>query len=94
MEPAATPHILVVDDDKLVRRSAVRALTGAGFRATEGRDALAALAALEVGDVDGILSDIHMPEMDGLQLLRAVRARDPDVPVILITGEPSVETAI
>jgi len=77
LEPAATPHILVVDDDKLVRRSAARALTGAGFRATECRDALAALAALEVGDVDGILSDIHMPEMDGLQLLRAVRARDP-----------------
>lgn len=47
LEAPAIPHILVVDDDRLVRRSAARALTGAGFRTTECHDALVVLAALD-----------------------------------------------
>jgi len=50
--------------------------------------------ALESGSFDVILSDIDMPGMSGIQLLERVRTRDLDVPVILITGDPAIETAI
>jgi EAL domain-containing protein (putative c-di-GMP-specific phosphodiesterase class I) len=51
-------------------------------------------SAIEAASFDVILSDIDMPGMSGIQLLERVRARDLDVPVVLITGNPSVETAI
>lgn len=94
MEPNTPSHVLIVDDDSLVRRSVSRSLIGAGFRTTECADAVQALSVLDNGDVDAILSDIHMPGMDGLQFLKAVRQRDGEVPVVLITGEPTIETAI
>ncbi len=59
--------------------------------ATNGRE-----AAQRVKDesFDAIVSDISMPEMTGIELLKAVRAHDVDVPVVLMTGEPSVESAM
>jgi EAL domain-containing protein (putative c-di-GMP-specific phosphodiesterase class I) len=57
-------------------------------------DGQTALDALQRDPYDAILSDIRMPDMDGLQLLRSVRARHPDLPVVLLTGGPSLETAI
>ncbi len=88
-------RILVVDDDAIVRRSTVRVLRARGFRvesAERGQDAVALLG--QAGEFDAILSDISMPGMDGIQLLRTVRERDLDVPVILMTGDPAIETAV
>jgi EAL domain-containing protein (putative c-di-GMP-specific phosphodiesterase class I) len=53
-----------------------------------------AVAQLDAASFDVVLSDIRMPGMDGLSLLRAIRGRDLDVPVIFLTGSPTLETAI
>lgn len=96
--PTAPPRgaagaILLVDDDEMVRRALTRVLDHAGFAVTPAADGEEALAALRDGHFDVIISDISMPGMTGMQLLRAVRERDLDTPVILITGAPTVDTA-
>jgi EAL domain-containing protein (putative c-di-GMP-specific phosphodiesterase class I) len=59
--------------------------------ASDGREAV---GSMDGAELDVIVSDINMPGMDGLQLLRAVREKDLDVPVLLVTGNPNVDTAI
>jgi EAL domain-containing protein (putative c-di-GMP-specific phosphodiesterase class I)/ActR/RegA family two-component response regulator len=87
-------RVLVVDDDSLVRRSAARALENAGFIVVPLAEAQTAIEHVRRGGVDGVLSDIQMPGMDGIDLLRAVRALDSDLPVVLMTGQPALESAI
>jgi EAL domain-containing protein (putative c-di-GMP-specific phosphodiesterase class I) len=87
------PRALVVDDDPAVLRLHAHALKSAGFAVESAGDGRAALEALAQGSFDVILSDIDMPGMTGIQLLERVRAHDLDVPVLIITGSPSVETA-
>jgi EAL domain-containing protein (putative c-di-GMP-specific phosphodiesterase class I)/ActR/RegA family two-component response regulator len=85
--------VLLVDDEQRLAAAYARALQGAGFSvqlATNGKEALAQLAARRF---DVVLSDIAMPELDGIGLLRAVREHDLDVPVLLMTGKPSIDTA-
>jgi len=80
-------HILVVDDDETVRTFAGRMLEFAGHtvsRATGGREAL---ALLEIRKPDLILSDIKMPEIDGLDLFREVRLCYPELPFIGMSGD-------
>ncbi len=92
---AARGRVLVVDDDELQLRSLARHLRSAGFHvetATDGERAVQAFQ--EQGAFQAIVSDIVMPGMGGLDLLRRVREHDMDVPVILLTGAPSVETAV
>jgi len=86
------PRILIVDDDAAVARLFARVLEKYDVQWAEsgGR----AKAFLQDSSYDAILSDISMPEMDGIQFLREVRRVDLDVPVILVTGSPHVETAI
>lgn len=89
-----TKHtILVVDDDDEPRRAHERILVRAGFAvetAFNGRDALERIGST---NIDAVVSDISMPELDGIGLLRAVREVSPDLPVILVTGAPEVATA-
>lgn len=91
-QPQAT-RILVVDDDAALLRLHVRALEGAGFDVVAAADGVEAVQAIEQGAFAVILSDIDMRGLDGLKLLAHVRAHDLDVPVVLVTGSPSVETA-
>lgn len=92
---AAQPRgrVLVVEDEEPLRRLFGRMLETAGLRVVEAASGREAIAALEGGTFDAVLSDITMPNMDGMELLRAVRARDLDLPVILITGNPTIDTA-
>jgi len=89
---------LIVEDQPRVRSALVRALTGAGYACREagsGREAVAVLESLG-GDagVQVMLSDIRMPEMDGVELLRIAHERWPDLPVIMVTGVADVDTAV
>jgi EAL domain-containing protein (putative c-di-GMP-specific phosphodiesterase class I) len=87
-------RVLVADDDDALRRVHARALTKAGYHVESAEDGLAAERALARGSFDVILSDIDMPGLTGLALLERVRGHDLDVPVVLITGLPAVETAM
>ena len=86
--------VLVVDDEPDLIAAYVRALTAAGFtvdKASNGKSAIERVASTRF---DVIVSDISMPELDGIGLLRAVREIDWDVPVVLVTGGASLETAL
>lgn len=87
-------RVLVVDDDVPTARGFGRVLSAAGFSVTIAHDGNEAAALASQKSFDAILSDIAMPGMDGIALLRAVREHDLDVPVILITGGPAIESAV
>jgi len=85
---------LVADDDALVRGALARSLTATGYEVTTAANGREATELLADAQFDAVVSDIGMPEVDGIQLLRAIRQRDNDVPVVLITGAPDVATAM
>lgn len=88
-------RVLMVDDDESLLRAYERTLLLAGYvvqTATSGRAALSLLD--KDPSVDVVITDIHMPEMDGLCLLREIRGRNADLPVALVTAEPEVESAM
>jgi putative two-component system response regulator len=92
---ADTARALVVDDDVQVRRTLSRVLQALGMATLEagnGREALALLD--DQGGVPLIVSDINMPEMDGIAFLREVHRRWPDIAVIMLTGVADVSTAV
>src|SRR5580700_7374673 len=91
---AGQRSVLVVDDDDALARATQRTLTRAGFEVVVAEDGTTAAQAIMSRAFDVIVTDIQMPGMSGLDLLRVVRGYDLDVPVILMTGEPKVETAI
>lgn len=93
-DAASRGHVLVVDDDPTVRRSIDRILERAGYEVESIGDGREAVERVRDGDFNAIVSDIAMPGFDGIALLRAVRENDLDLPVILVTGEPSMTTAI
>jgi DNA-binding NtrC family response regulator len=85
---------LVVDDDALIRRSLAEMLRGEGYRVSEASTGAEALKVFAQAAPDLVVTDFNMPEVDGLQLLRELRARKPDLPVILVTGYGTVEQAV
>lgn len=91
---AESRRILLVDDDDALRRVLREQLFEAGYRVTACADGNAALGELERSGFDAVLSDIRMPGLEGVGLLRAVRERDLDLPVVLLTGMPTLESAI
>lgn len=78
--------IVLVDDDDLVREFAELALTRAGHTVLPAGSAKEALLILDRDTVDLLITDIFMPESDGLELVRKVRQRRPDLPVLAISG--------
>jgi len=86
--------ILVVDDEPTLLRGISRVLSERGYNVICERDGEAALRTFRGREFDVIVTDIAMPRMDGIQLLRQLREHDADVPVVLITGEPAVSTAV
>ena len=88
------PKILIVDDDAGTLASLSRAFALEGYTALTASSAARALERLDEEPVDAILSDVVMPEMDGLQFLAAARQKAPQVPVILMSGQASLETAV
>jgi EAL domain-containing protein (putative c-di-GMP-specific phosphodiesterase class I) len=87
------PRLLLVEDEDGLRNALVRTLSET-FDITAVADGVSAAELLVKESYDGVLSDIGLPGMSGVDLLRLVRTYDLDVPVVLMTGQPSVETAI
>jgi DNA-binding NtrC family response regulator len=87
-------RVLVVDDDDDVRAFLVRALRRRGYDVEEAGDGTAGLAAVEQRCPDLVITDMAMPHLDGLGLLRALKQAAPDLPVIVLTGHGSVENVL
>lgn len=86
--------ILVVDDEEAIREVVSTMLQAQGFECTAVSNGKAALDQIQKSSPDLILSDMVMPEMDGLKLLEWMRAHDPDVPVIMVTAMHDISTAL
>jgi two-component system response regulator AtoC len=88
--PAPSQHahgkLLVVDDEQLLRGLYARSLSRAGYEVSVAKDGLEALELVLQSRFDLVISDLHMPGLTGLQLLKAVRAHDPQLPVALVSG--------
>ena len=91
MRPAS---ILVVDDDALSLAALTDMLQRAGHDPVGAASGAQALETFRAGYFDAVITDLRMPRMDGLELLRKLRARDPSVPVVLVTAYGSVQTAV
>ncbi|BDG07891.1 EAL domain-containing response regulator [Anaeromyxobacter paludicola] len=87
-------RVLLVDDDPLVLRGYRRILEQAGHTVETSLDGAQALALAARRPFDVALTDIAMPHMDGVELLRRLRALQPDLPVLLVTATPKLESAI
>src|SRR5512138_643967 len=86
-------HVLTVDDSPSMRDMVRIALTGAGFDVRQATDGEEALALARTRSVDLILSDVNMPNMDGIELIRALRAEDAyrHTPILMLTTDGAPE---
>jgi putative two-component system response regulator len=88
------PSVLCVDDEPVILQILRRLLEVQGFEAVTCGDPQAAISTFSVGSFDVVITDIHMPGMDGLTLMRLLREKQPELPVVVVTGHGTVETAI
>ncbi len=86
--------ILLVDDENGLSALLEEVVREEGFRARKVQSGMEAIAALEEEAFQLIITDLRMPEMDGLELLRRIRERDPQIGVIVMTAFASLETAV
>jgi EAL domain-containing protein (putative c-di-GMP-specific phosphodiesterase class I) len=86
--------VLLVDDDPALLRTYARLIRRGGHAVQVAGNGREALDRLRSGHFDLVLTDIDMPLLDGISLLREIRALNPSLPVVLITGNPSVRTAV
>lgn len=93
-KPAAGASILIVDDELAICRSCRDVLTGENYGVDFALSAKEAIALIEKKSYDLILTDLKMPEIDGIGLLEHIKKNDPDIPVIVITAYATVETAV
>ena len=82
----AAERILVVEDDETIASSLVRALTAHGYRADHAADGRSALVHVDANPVDLVLLDLGLPDMDGLDVCRQLRQRDPLLPIVMLTA--------
>ncbi|MFW6107117.1 MAG: sigma-54-dependent transcriptional regulator [bacterium] len=87
-------RILVVDDEPVVRKSFARALQDDGFAAEAAADGQEALQKLQAERYDLVISDLKMPKLDGLELLRQVKATCPHTEFVILTGYGSIPNAV
>jgi response regulator RpfG family c-di-GMP phosphodiesterase len=95
MRPNPSPPVcLVVDDEPRLRQVIIHLMRNDGFRCLEAGDGVDALTVLEQHPATLVLSDIRMPKMDGIELLRQVRARYPETAVMMLSAVADVESAV
>ena len=89
-----TPTILVVDDDAESRTAMVKVLDSVGYKTMEADNGQQALDLVLQDSVDILVTDLRLPVMDGVELLKRTKAADHEMEVILITGHGTVEVAV
>lgn len=89
----ADPTLLVVDDEEVICQGCQRVLSRQGYQVETSKEAREGLHLASEKNYDAILLDISMPTMNGIEFLERLRQRKPDIPVIFITGHPSIPNA-
>jgi signal transduction histidine kinase/CheY-like chemotaxis protein len=87
--PTSSLRVMLVEDEKMVRELTKRILIGAGFRVTEAMSAEQALPCIEEGQFDLLLTDVVLPAMSGPELVRRLRERGRELPVVYMSGYPA-----
>ena len=87
-------RVLIVDDEKSMRELLTITLERAGYEVTAADGGEAAIDAIRRDTFDAIITDLRMPKVDGMQVLRASRDLSPDTTVIVVTALASTETAV
>jgi putative two-component system response regulator len=88
------PRVLCVDDEPAILQILRRLLEVQGFEPVTCGDPLVAVSTFREGAFNVVITDIHMPGMDGMTLMRALREVQPELPVVVVTGQGTVDTAI
>jgi CheY-like chemotaxis protein len=78
--------VLVIDDEELVRDVVARMIEDLGYAAITATDGPSGLAIVEQHEIDAVLVDFTMPRMSGAEVVTALRARRPDLPIVLCSG--------
>jgi two-component system response regulator AtoC len=89
-----TQNVLIVDDEAVVRKGISRALQKRGLTSKSAANGKEAIALMNDIPFDLVLLDIRMPDMDGLEVLSLIRTKYPKTEVIMITGYPTIDTAV
>ncbi len=87
-------NVLIVDDDPDVLSMLERLLKKLEYNPFVAQNGEEALQIIDTNKVDVVVSDLVMPEMDGMELLKRVKSRKGDLPFLMITGHPTIETAV
>ena len=87
-------HVLVTDDERAVRSAVRRALTLEGYRVSEAGDGAEALAAIARDRPDAVVLDVMMPELDGLEVCRALRDGGDSLPVLMLTARDEIDQRV
>jgi DNA-binding response OmpR family regulator len=87
-------RILIIDDEESLRHTLARILQGAGHEVTTAGNGMEGLAYLSGASFDLVYLDIRMPDMSGLEVLKAIHQKQPDTPVVLFTAQPDMNSAI
>lgn len=87
-------HILIIDDEASLRQTLARILQRAGFEVTTAANGAEGASLVSQHPFDLVYLDIRMPDMSGLELLKSIHAKYPDLPVILFTAQPDLNSAV
>ncbi|WKZ66057.1 MAG: sigma-54 dependent transcriptional regulator [Flavobacteriales bacterium] len=87
-------HILIIDDEKAIRAALRDILEHEKHKVDEAEDGAAGLEKATKGRFDLVLCDIKMPKVDGIEVLERLQAHDPDLPVVMISGHGTIDTAV
>src|SRR5215470_3275169 len=87
-------NILIIDDEKAIRKTLSEILSYEGYKIEEAGDGEEGLKRFREKNYDVVLCDIKMPKLDGIEFLDKAREANPDIPVIMISGHGTIETAV
>ena len=87
-------RILVVDDEDIVRTSCSRTLSPEGYEVSLAKNGFEGLKMASEERFDLVLTDLKMPDMDGIEVLRIIKEKWPETAVIIVTGYQTVDTAV
>ncbi|HRG54219.1 MAG TPA: response regulator, partial [Bacteroidia bacterium] len=88
------PKILIIDDEKSIRKTLREILEYEKYQVDEATEGMEGLALIQKEKYDVVLCDIKMPKMDGIELLDRIILLSSDIPVVMISGHGTIETAV